>query len=231
MLFRRIVISMAINSRETRYWSEFETCSNCLTWIPITFTAFIPTLHRYWMTIRYMQTWWNYETRLTPAQLFVLYPVNLRYVIYIFNTKPITKCTNTLQNASLFQNNAVIQKTKYLKEINSETLLESNNVVREYNDNSKENYSASSKCILSTNVKRIVTSADFASKIEISDNLDSRRLFCGDTSLHNQKTNDDDEQEANMRIIAKHLSTLRNYLLFATARDCSILMTFRELHP
>jgi hypothetical protein len=27
------------------------------------------------------------------------------------------------------------------------------------------------------------------------------------------------------------LSALQSYLLFATARDCSILMTFRELHP
>lgn len=126
--------------------------------------------------------------------------------------------------------NAVIQKTKYMKEVNSEALLESNNVAREYDDNSKGN-SASSKCILSSNVKRIVVNGDFTSQIEISANLDSRRLFYGDTSLHNQKTNDDDEQETNMQIIAKHLSTLRNYLLFATARDCSILMTFRELHP
>lgn len=117
-----------------------------------------------------------------------------------------------------------------MKEVNSETFLESNNVAREYDDNSKGN-SASSKCILSSNVKRIVVNGDFTSQIEISANLDSHRLFYENTSLHNQKTNDDDEQEANMQIIAKHLSTLRNYLLFATARDCSILMTFRELHP
>lgn len=231
-LFRRIVISMAMNCRETRYWSEFETCSSCLTWILITFTAFILTLHRYWMMIRYMLTW-NYKTRLTPAQFFALYPVNLWCVIYIFNAKFTSERTSTLQNVSLFQD-AVTQKTKYIKEINSEALLESSNVAREYGDNSKGNYDASSKCILSTNVKRIIVNGDFASQIEISANLDSRWLFYEDTSLHNQKINDnddDDEQEANMQIIAKHLSTLRNYLLFATARDCSILMTFRELHP
>lgn len=153
-------------------------------------------------------------------------------IIYTCNAKFTSECTSTLQNVSLFQN-AVTQKTKYMKEINSETLLESSDIAREYNDNSKRNYHASSKCILSTNVKRMVVNADFATQTEISANLDSRWLFYGDTSLHSQKINandDDDEQEANMQIIAKHLSTLRNYLLFATARDCSILMTFRELH-
>lgn len=129
--------------------------------------------------------------------------------------------------ASLFQN-AVIQKKEDIKEINSEALLEST-VAREYDDNSNGNHNASSECILSTNVKRIVVNGDFASQTEISANLDSRRLFHRNTSLHNQRTND--EQEANMQIITKHLSTLRMYLLFATARDCSILMTFRELHP
>ncbi|KMQ93231.1 inositol-pentakisphosphate 2-kinase [Lasius niger] len=124
--------------------------------------------------------------------------------------------------------NAVIQKKEDIKEINSEALLEST-VAREYDDNSNGNHNASSECILSTNVKRIVVNGDFASQTEISANLDSRRLFHRNTSLHNQRTND--EQEANMQIITKHLSTLRMYLLFATARDCSILMTFRELHP
>lgn len=126
--------------------------------------------------------------------------------------------------------NAVIQKeevVKDVKEFNTETLLEST-VPREYDDNSNENHNASSECILSTNDKRIVVNGDFASQTEISANLDSRRLFHGSTSLHNQRTND--EQETNVQIIAKHLSTLRMYLLFATARDCSILMTFRELN-
>ncbi|XP_029167586.1 LOW QUALITY PROTEIN: inositol-pentakisphosphate 2-kinase [Nylanderia fulva] len=123
--------------------------------------------------------------------------------------------------------NAVIQKEEDIKEINSETLLEST-VARGYDDNSNENHNnASPECILSTNVQRIVANGYFASQTEISANLDSRRLFHG--SLHNQSTND--EQKTNMQIIAKHLSTLRMYLLFATARDCSILMTFRELHP
>ncbi|XP_029659168.1 inositol-pentakisphosphate 2-kinase isoform X1 [Formica exsecta] len=124
-----------------------------------------------------------------------------------------------------------LTKAKDIKEINSEKLFESI-VAREYDNNSNGNHNASSECILSTNVKKIVVNSDFASQTEISANLDSCRLFYGNTSLHNQETNDDDnEQKANMQIIAKHLSTLRNYLLFATARDCSILMTFRELLP
>ncbi|XP_050458474.1 inositol-pentakisphosphate 2-kinase isoform X2 [Cataglyphis hispanica] len=120
---------------------------------------------------------------------------------------------------------------KDIKGKNSETLFEST-VAKEYDGNFNGNHNASSECILSTNVKKIDINGDFVSQTEINDNLDSCRLFYGNTSLHNQKPNDhDDEQKANMQIIAQHLSTLRNYLLFAIARDCSILMTFRELHP
>ncbi|XP_070150382.1 inositol-pentakisphosphate 2-kinase isoform X2 [Polyergus mexicanus] len=124
-----------------------------------------------------------------------------------------------------------LTKAKDIKEINSDKLFEST-VTREYDNNSNGNHNASSECVLSTNVKKIVVNSDFASQTGISANLDTCRLFYGNTSLHNQETNDDDDgQKANMQIIAKHLSTLRNYLLFATARDCSILMTFRELLP
>ncbi|XP_072750850.1 uncharacterized protein Ipk1 isoform X2 [Anoplolepis gracilipes] len=124
-----------------------------------------------------------------------------------------------------------LTKANDIKEINSETLPESTTAAREYNGNSNGNHNVSSECILSTNVNRIVVNGDFTLQTKISANLDSCRLFYESTSLRNQKTNDDDEQKTNMQIIAKHLSTLRNYLLFATARDCSILMTFRELHP
>jgi len=87
------------------------------------------------------------------------------------------------------------------------------------------------ECILSTNVDRTIVNGSFASQTEISLN-DSRRPFYANKSLHNQEVNDDvDERKANTRITAEHLSALQNYLLFATARDCSLLMSFRELHP
>jgi len=72
----------------------------------------------------------------------------------------------------------------------------------------------------------------FASRTEIRRDLDSRQ-FCGNESPRNREVDDDDadERKANARIASEHLSALQNYLLFATARDCSILMTFRELHP
>lgn len=116
-----------------------------------------------------------------------------------------------------------------MKEIDFQTLLKST-ITREYND-FNGNFNASSERILSINTDTMLVNG-LVSQTEISSTLDSCQPFYRNKSLHNQKTsNDDDERKANMQITAEHLSALQNYLLFVTARDCSILMTFRELHP
>lgn len=116
-----------------------------------------------------------------------------------------------------------------MKEIDFQTLLKST-ITREYDD-FNGNFNASSERILSINTDTMLVNG-LVSQTEISSTLDSCQPFYGNKSLHNQKTsNDDDERKANMQITAEHLSALQNYLLFVTARDCSILMTFRELHP
>lgn len=122
------------------------------------------------------------------------------------------------------------QKMETMKEIDFQTLLKSA-IARECDDDFNGNCNASSECILSTNTDRTLVNGGLVSQTEISSNLDSQSFY-GNKSLHNQRTsNDDDERKANMQITAEHLSALQNYLLFVTARDCSILMTFRELHP
>jgi len=129
----------------------------------------------------------------------------------------------------LFQN--AVQKTETMKEIDFQTLLKST-IAQEYDDDLNGNCNTSSECTLSTNTDKTLVNGDLVSHTEISSNLDSCQLFYGNKSLHNQKiSNDDDERKANMQISVEHLSALQNYLLFVTARDCSILMTFRELHP
>jgi len=108
--------------------------------------------------------------------------------------------------------------------------LSGNVVTGEYDDFDGDR-NADSGYILSADTDRTYVNGGFASQTEFRRGLDSRQ-FCGNKSLHNQEVNDDaDERKANARIAAEHLSALQNYLLFATARDCSILMTFRELHP
>ncbi|XP_067204702.1 inositol-pentakisphosphate 2-kinase isoform X2 [Linepithema humile] len=125
--------------------------------------------------------------------------------------------------------NAVIQKTA-IEEVHFQKLLEDTDVMTKYSDDLNGNHGGS-ECILSANVDRTIVNGSFASQTEISLN-DSRRPFYVNRSLHNQEANDDgDERKANTRITAEHLSALQNYLLFAIARDCSILMSFRELHP
>lgn len=119
-----------------------------------------------------------------------------------------------------------------MKEMDFQMLLKST-IVQEYDDNFNGNCNANSECILSTNSDRTFVNDGFVvSQTEISSNLDSRQPFYENESLYNQRiSNDDDERKANMQITTEHLSALQNYLLFVTARDCSILMTFRELHP
>lgn len=108
--------------------------------------------------------------------------------------------------------------------------LENTAVMMKYSDNLNGNHDGS-ECILSANVDRTIVNGSFASQTEISLN-DSHRPFYANRTLHNQETNDDgDERKANTPITDEHLSALQNYLLFVAARDCSILMSFRELHP
>ncbi|XP_020288678.1 inositol-pentakisphosphate 2-kinase isoform X1 [Pseudomyrmex gracilis] len=71
-----------------------------------------------------------------------------------------------------------------------------------------------------------------------SDKMNSDFVSHAETSLNQHSFNEshnaracDDERETNVRISDQQLSALQSYLLFAMARDCSILMTFRELHP
>lgn len=109
-------------------------------------------------------------------------------------------------------------------------MLLKSTITQEYDDDFNGNCNASSKYILSTNTDRTFINGGLISQTEISSDLDSSQPFYG--SLYNQRTsNDDEERKANMQITAEHLSALQNYLLFVTVRDCSILMTFRELHP
>lgn len=120
-----------------------------------------------------------------------------------------------------------------MKEIDFQMFLKST-IAQEYDDDFNGNCNASSECILSTNSDRTFVNGDLVSQTEISSNLDSRQPFYENESLYDQRTSkndDDDERKTNMQITAEHLSALQNYLLFVTARDCSILMTFRELHP
>ncbi|XP_011333172.1 inositol-pentakisphosphate 2-kinase isoform X2 [Ooceraea biroi] len=127
--------------------------------------------------------------------------------------------------------NLVIQ-TEAIKDIYLEKVSK-NSVTRKYDDDDfNGDHYASSEYILSTNTDRTYVNGGFVSQTEFRRGLDSRQSFYGNKRLHNQRANDDaDERKANARIAAEHLSALQNYLLFATARDCSILMTFRELQP
>lgn len=153
------------------------------------------------------------------------------HTTYVYKKEGIfVEYMNALENAylSLFQN--AIQKMEIMKEIDFETLFKST-IALEYDDDFNGNCNANSKCILSPNADRTLVNGDPVSQTEISSNLDSHQSFYGNKSLHNQRTSNNDERKANMQITVEHLSALQNYLLFVTARDCSILMTFRELHP
>lgn len=123
-----------------------------------------------------------------------------------------------------------IQKRMAIRETHFPTFSKSA-VVRKYNDNLNGNRDANSECILLANTDRTLANGDFASRGEISPELDSQSFY-GNKGLHNQRAKEkDDERKANTLITAEYLSALQDYLLFTTARDCSILMTFRELHP
>ncbi|XP_018312712.1 inositol-pentakisphosphate 2-kinase [Mycetomoellerius zeteki] len=123
-----------------------------------------------------------------------------------------------------------VQKMEIMKEIDFQTFLKST-IAQKHDDDFNRNCNASSKCVLSTNTSRVLMNGDPVSQTEISSNLDSHQLFHGNKNLHNQKISNDNKRKANVQITAEYLSALQNYLLFVAARDCSILITFRELHP
>ncbi|KAG5348225.1 IPPK kinase, partial [Acromyrmex charruanus] len=123
-----------------------------------------------------------------------------------------------------------VQKMEIMKEIDLQTFLKST-IAQKHDDNFNRNCNASSECVLSTNTGKVFMNGDPVPQTEISSNLDSHQPFHGNKSLHNQRTSNDDERKANVQITTEHLLALQNYLLFVAARDCSILMTFRELHP
>lgn len=132
-----------------------------------------------------------------------------------------------------FQN--LVMQPEAMKEMYLDKLP--NSVARKYDgdfNGGDHHRDASTEYILpASNTKRTYVNGGFASQTEFRCSLDSRYPFHGNKSLlHNQWTNDDaDERKVNARIAPEHLSALRNYFLFTTARDCSILMTFRELQP
>ncbi|XP_071652377.1 inositol-pentakisphosphate 2-kinase isoform X2 [Temnothorax longispinosus] len=144
----------------------------------------------------------------------------------------LTKLNKTCNifHALLDQPTNAAQKMETMKEIDVQTFLKSTRA-QEHDDDFNGNSNARSECILSAD--RTFVNGGLVSQTERSSNLDSRQPFYGNESHpYDQRTsNDDDERKANMQITAEHLSALQTYLLFVTARDCSILMTFRELHP
>ncbi|XP_011640537.1 inositol-pentakisphosphate 2-kinase isoform X2 [Pogonomyrmex barbatus] len=122
--------------------------------------------------------------------------------------------------------NTIVQMMQTTKEIDCQILKSS--ITQEYDDDFNGfYYDVSLESILSTNTDEMLVNGDLISQTEINPNPDSRQSFYGNKRV----SNDDDERKANVQITAEHLSALQNYLLFVTARDCSILMTFRELHP
>lgn len=128
---------------------------------------------------------------------------------------------------------AVVQKTQAINGVYSQKRFK-NTIKMKYDDDFNGNCSAASLGrILSANSDKTLVNSGFVSQIGISPDFDSQQSFCEkNESPHNQITNNEsDQREANTSINAEHLLALQKYLLFTTVRDCSILMTFRELHP
>ncbi|XP_036141180.1 uncharacterized protein LOC105833078 isoform X2 [Monomorium pharaonis] len=177
---------------------------------------------------------WNMQ-RLSYVNINYIYGIYSKFASLLNNDMIYSDLTklNKISNVfhtSLSKPTNIVQKIEIMKEKDFQTLLKSS-ITQEYDDEFNGNCSTSSECILSANADKMLVNGG-VSQTEISSNLDSHQPFYGNKSLHNQRTsNDDDERKANMQITAEHLSALQNYLLFVTARDCSILMTFRELHP
>lgn len=51
------------------------------------------------------------------------------------------------------------------------------------------------------------------------------------STIHNENNIHRNEKETYLTINTESLLCLQNYLLFSCARDCSILMSFREINP
>ncbi|XP_014488732.1 PREDICTED: inositol-pentakisphosphate 2-kinase isoform X2 [Dinoponera quadriceps] len=109
--------------------------------------------------------------------------------------------------------------------------FERRSIQTKYDDGDRS--AADSERILSANSDKTHVNGGFVSQTGIRRNFDSKQLFCErNENAHNQTAdNEGDRRKVDASITAEHLLALQNYLLFATVRDCSILMTFRELHP
>lgn len=129
--------------------------------------------------------------------------------------------------------NAVVQKTQTIKGAYIQRLFKST-VETKYDDDSNRNCSAAGlEHILPVNDDKTLVNGGFVSQTGISPDLDSQQSFCErNDSPHNEIANNEgDQRKANTSITVEHLLALQKYLLFTIVRDCSILMTFRELHP
>ncbi|KAL0113513.1 hypothetical protein PUN28_012575 [Cardiocondyla obscurior] len=181
-----------------------------------------------------LERMWNMQ-RLSYMNINYIYNIYSKFASTLNDDMIYSDLTKLNETCNIFHalrskpENAV-QKMETMEEINFQTFLKST-TAQEYDDDFNGNCNASSEYFLSTSADRTFVNGSLLSQIEISSSLDSHQPFYGNEKLNNQRTSDDDEGKANMQINAKHLSALQNYLLFVTARDCSILMTFRELHP
>ncbi|KYN05747.1 Inositol-pentakisphosphate 2-kinase [Cyphomyrmex costatus] len=177
---------------------------------------------------------WNMQ-RLSYVNINYIYSIYSNFALLLNDDmiySDLTKLNKTCNvfHALLGNPTNAIQKIETMEKIDFQTFLTSA-IAQKHDDDFHGNCNASSKCLLSTNTDRVLINDGPVSRTEISSNQDLHQPFHGNKSLHNQSTSNDDERQANMQITTKHLAALQNYLLFVTAKDCSILMTFRELHP
>ncbi|XP_032679023.1 uncharacterized protein LOC116847778 isoform X2 [Odontomachus brunneus] len=184
---------------------------------------------------------WNAQ-RLSYMNTNYIYSIYSRFatllnddMIYSDLTKLHGSCVSTDVPRILSERHAsaVIQKTEAIKGVYLQTLFKSSIETRCDDDLNRNRSAAGSERILSANSDKTLVNDGFVSQTGISPNLDLQQSFCErNECLHNQiADNEGDQRKANTSITAEHLLALQNYLLFATVRDCSILMTFRELHP
>lgn len=130
----------------------------------------------------------------------------------------------------MFQNAIQEEETETIK-TNLFQKLFNDIIARKYDNNFNENKNANSDFILPINIRETLLNGDFIVQTKFNHNFDMDQSLCGSKSSTNQEPNDENyEQQTNTLITTEHLLALQNYLLFATARDCSILMTFRELN-
>ncbi|XP_019700909.1 inositol-pentakisphosphate 2-kinase isoform X2 [Harpegnathos saltator] len=128
--------------------------------------------------------------------------------------------------------NAVVQKTQPTRGVYFQRLFKSA-IETKYDGDLNGNCGATcSKRILPVNSDKTFVNGGFVSQTGINPNSDSQQSFYGSNeSPYQMADNEGDQRKANASITAEHLLALQNYLLFAAVRDCSILMTFRELEP